>query len=529
MGDCLRANEPCPCGISSDAYQYYTDGEYCFSCAKGFPPSGIPGQLKRESKDSGKNILQDEPGGDATYEYRADRGISVETMQHFGVLTKCINGTPSSIMFPTVRPHRGGKVRSLTEKKFLTVGENPENLLFGQESFPPGCSDTITITEGEYDALSIYEATGRPAVSIRGSSSARKDCAAQFKYLNSFPTIKLACDADEPGQRASLAIAELFEFNRVKTVSFEKELKDANGYLQAGRTQDLRRLWYNATRFMPAGVLSTFADFDAAIDDETFQKPIATFPFRELEEKLQGLRQGEITLLTAQEGIGKTEIIRAIEHHILKTTDLNLGIIHLEENKARTIKGLVGLSLGEPVHLPDSQVSSDELKSGLRNLVRREDRLHVYSNFGGDDPDSICDLIRFLVVACDCKVVTLDHITMLATGRAGEEDERRFLDALSTKMARMVNELQFHLILISHINDDGKTRGSRNISKIASNRVDLYRDIISPNDVERNTTTLTVSKARFSSLTGPAGSLFFDRETFTLKPVRVNEPEELPT
>jgi len=274
--------------------------------------------------------------------------------------------------------------------------------------------------------------------------------------------------------------------------------------------------------------MSTFEEFDAVIDDQEYQQPIATFPFRELQDKLMGLRPGEITLLTAPEGIGKTEIIRACEYHILKSTDLNLGIIHLEENKARSIKGLVGLTLGEPVHLPDSGRSSDDIKRGLRDLVKREDRLHVYSNFGGDDPDVICDLIRFLVVVCDCRVITLDHITMLATGR-DDEDERRFLDRLSTKLASMVNELKFHLILISHVNDDGKTRGSRNISKIASNRVDLHRDIVAEDEVVRNTTTLVVSKARFSSLTGPAGSLFFNRDTFTLTeepPIR--GPEELP-
>lgn len=451
-------------------------------------------------------------------------------MNTYRVIVKHLEGRPTHVIFPWSPKYQSVKVRGFSEKKFQWSGEDWKDgpqLLFGQEAFPPGCSDTVTITEGEYDAMSIFQTTNRPAVSVRGSSSARKDCQAQWKYLNSFDKIKLAFDTDEPGTKARDAVAALFDFNKVYCVHLDPGLKDANAYLQADREVELRRLWWNAKRFMPDGVISTFAEFEEAMSNDSTARPLSSFPWTSLESKLLGLRPGEITLLTAQEGIGKTEILRAIEHHILSTTDENLGIIHLEENKARTVKGLCGLQLGEPAHLPDSTVSQVNLSKALRDLVRREDRLHIYSQFGGDNADSICDLMRFIVVACGCRIVTLDHITMLATGQ-GEEDERRFLDQLSTKFGRLVNELGFHLILISHVNDDGKTRGSRNISKICANRVDLHRDITSGDETERNTTRLMVSKARFSSLTGPAGELFFDRETFSLRTEARIRPVELP-
>lgn len=515
MGDVVRDHQPCPCGLSSHGYYYYTDGEHCFRCNK-----------NTVYKNGGPEISDEDR---VHYDYYPHRGITAETMKHYGVLTKFVNDQPVEVWFKVT--DGVGQIRNFETKRFRwTDKKNTGHLLFGQEAFPPGCSDTITITEGAYDAMSSYQLTGRPAVSIFGASSARKDVANQFQYLNSFDKIKIATDADKPGQEAAAAIAGVFDFNKVLSVSMAEKLKDANGYLENGEGDTYKRLWWNAKRYLPAGVLSTFGEFDAAIDDHDYQEPLASFPWEELESKLLGLRPGEITLLTAQEGIGKTEVIRAVEHHILKTTDLNIGIIHLEENQARTVKGLVGLHFGEPVHLPDSQRSNEDIKRGLRDLVRREDRLHIYSHFGADDPDTIRDLIRFLVVACDCKVVFLDHITMLATGR-DDEDERRFLDRLSTQLGALVNELKFHLVLISHINDEGKTRGSRNISKIAANRVDLDRDIIAADERERNTTRLTVSKARFSSLTGPAGELFFDRETFTLVPASqvINEPEDLPT
>jgi hypothetical protein len=113
---------------------------------------------------------------------------------------------------------------------------------------------------------------------------------------------------------------------------------------------------------------------------------------------------------------------------------------------------------------------------------------------------------------------------MLVTGLA-EKDERQTLDYISTKLSRMVNDLNFHLLLVSHVNDDGLTRGSRNISKVAYNRVDLRRDLLAADETERNTTTLMVSKARLTSLTGPAGSVYFNRDKFCLQPAKEVFPE----
>ena len=81
----------------------------------------------------------------------------------------------------------------------------------------------------------------------------------------------------------------------------------------------------------------------------------------------------------------------------------------------------------------------------------------------------------------------------------------------------MVKELDCALIVVSHVNDDGLTRGSRNISKIADIRIDLKRDLTTSDPVVRRTTHLTVSKNRFCGRTGPAGELLFDPSTYSLE------------
>src|SRR5690606_34796751 len=101
-------------------------------------------------------------------------------------------------------------------------------------------------------------------------------------------------------------------------------------------------------------------------------------PFPTLNRMLYGIRTGESVLITAQEGVGKTEIMRNIEYHLLKETQENVGAFYLEEPRARHLKGLAGIELKAPVHLPDVCASESEIVGALRKVVGKDDRLHLY-------------------------------------------------------------------------------------------------------------------------------------------------------
>ncbi len=154
----------------------------------------------------------------------------------------------------------------------------------------------------------------------------------------------------------------------------------------------------------------------------------------------------------------------------------------------------------------------------MDRLLGDDDRLHIYGHFGSDDPDVIINTIRFLVAVCGCKYIFLDHISIVVSG-LDEEDERKALDRISTKLAMLANDLEFSLVLVSHVNDHGQTRGSRNISKVAHKWVHLDRDVKAADELTRNTTYLTVNKNRGGHETGPAGRLYFDPNTYILKEI----------
>ena len=498
----IRSHLPCPTCGSSDALSEYDDGhKFCFSCNEYF---------------HGDTHLTHETSSDDfeyTYQYIPTRGLTAATMEKFNILTKVDpNGVP--VAHGYTYPNGAVKIRDLLKKDFRSKGDMSNATLFGKDRFQSGSSRGITICEGELDAASVYQLLGSkyPAVSVRSASSARKDCAAEFEYLNSFENIYLCFDGDEPGQRACAEVAGLFNFNKVFHVKLDK-YKDANDYLVHGAEKEFLSTWHNSQKFLPEGIISSFSEFDEILKQEKATS-VASYPWATLQDLTKGIRYGEVVLLTAMEGVGKTEIFRGLEYHLLQTTDANIGVIHLEEGKQRFLLGLAGYDLKTAAH-HDPYLSFEDKSAAMKRAIRNDNRLHYYSHFGSDDPDIILDSIRFMAGACECKFIFLDHITMLVSGNA-DGDERRVLDYISTKLAQMVEELDFCLFLISHINDDGKTRGSRNISKIADLHVQLVRDLDSSDPIVRNTTNLLVKKNRFAAQTGPGGALYFDKETYLI-------------
>lgn len=536
----VERNLPCPNCDSSDAYQLYDDGHgYCYSCKTDvqnkqvdneedvcYPSKNTIEDTKDIVEDT-KDIVKDNKDtlicGRGIYLYKTLRGISENTMKKYNTQVKEVDGVEVSVGFPYHMDDKHAmKIRRLDHKEFFSMGDMNHMALFGMDVFSPGQGSSITITEGELDAMSAYQMLGskRTVVSVRGSSSALKDCKKAFDFISSYDKIYLCLDNDKAGQDATKEVAALFDVNKIHHVKMG-EFKDANEYLDNGKQRAFISIWHEAKKFMPKGIISSFSEVERILDEQANQS-IATYPFETLNTMTHGIRTKEVVLFTAQEKVGKTEIIRAIEHHLIKTTDDNIGIIHLEEGERRAIQGLVGYELQLPAHLPDSGLSNQDTIEAYKKLAGRDDRVHYYAHFGSDDPNTILDRVRYLAAACNCKFIFLDHITMVVTGFEGD-DERKKLDFLSTRLAGMARDLDFCLFLVSHVNDAGQTRGSRNIAKVADILIHLERDVEAADERTRNTTTMMVRGNRFSGATGPSSILRFNMKEFTVTEV---EPYE---
>lgn len=493
----------CPACNSSDAVTVYEDGHgFCFSCEAYHQP----GEIETKKKEPIIKVLTT-PSGYGKLPYR---GLTKETLDKFNVKFGKSRGH-DVILYPL--SSEAQKVRRLDVKDFWVEGSYSQAFPFGMNVFDAGSAKAITICEGENDALAVYQMLGGyPVIAPKnGAQSAAKSLGATKvrEYINSFEKIYICLDNDKAGLDAKDEVAKLFDPNKVYIVSLSK-YKDPHEYLEKHEGKEFVKVWWSSQRYRPKGIISSFDEVFAVLDKDDAPS-IASYPFPTIEKMTLGIRPAEVNVVTAKSGIGKTEILRAIEYHILQTTDLNIGVIHLEEREKRAIQGLAGYSIQRPVHRRDSGVSPEEIKEAYKKAVKRDDRVYYYQHFGSQDLDVIIDVVRNIVAGFGCKVVFLDHITMLVTGFDGE-DERRKLDYLSTRFAMLARELDFTLFLVSHVNDNGQTRGSRNIENIADLWLHIDRDKEAADEKTRNTIKTMIKKNRPASETGPAGILFYDKD-----------------
>lgn len=507
------------CG-SSDGSSVYDDGHlYCHVCntyTRGDDETvGTSQQVQTKTK-----VFTMKTTGEV--KAIVDRGIVRETCEFFGVTQE--TGKHYYPYFDETGAKVAEKIRSVENKTFSIAGNFNKATLFGQSLFQKE-GKYITIVEGELDALASYQMTGSkwPTVSIRnGASAAVKDCKAQYEYLDSFETIVICFDADEPGQKAAKDVAELFG-NKVKIVKHLKEFKDACDYLSNGRGAEYVNQWWRAESYVPDGIIQASTLWDSVSAPEPVAE--AFYPFKGLNELLYGLRSSELITVTAGSGLGKSQFLREILFQILRTTKWNVGGMFLEESVRKTARSIMSLQANKKLHLPDTPVTERELKEAF-DATLGTNRVFLFDHFGSLAIDNVLNRVRYMARACDCRIVFLDHLSILVSG-IDNSDERKSIDVMMTRLRTLVQETGITLICVSHLkrpstdkgHEDGQAvtlsqlRGSGSIAQLSDAVITLERNSMSDDPTVRNTTKVAVAKNRYTGATGPACSLLYDSKT----------------
>jgi twinkle protein len=510
-------HEGCPeCG-SSDGLAIYQDNENCFVCSyhKNYDEGEDRISDKHEVRHAADRNLTPVPQQDQIA--IKDRGISAGAVNKYKVTVNTNPESPVGHVYPYFDEngaHVANKVRRKGEKAFFWEGDVASGTLFGQQLFPAG-GKAITIVEGECDALAGFQLTGSkyPCVSVKSASEAKRNCVDNFEYLDSFEKIVIALDNDEPGQKAAGQIAQLFAPGKVHILKLEKG-KDPNDYLIKGLEKDYINEWFRAPAYMPDG-LRLGSDMELLDEIINYKEPeCIPYPWAGLNNKLYGIRLSELTLFTADTGIGKTTFMKEIEYALLQSEDLKergygVGFLHLEEPKRETLLGMLSIHHNKPYHLPDTPKSEEDLRRAYKEVLDNR-RVVVYDHFGSNEIDTILAKIRHMV-ALGCRYIVLDHLSIIVSDQSG--DERKQLDEISTKLKSLTMNLQIAVVAVIHINRQGQVRGSAGPEQVSNNVIRLTRDKKEVDDWRRNVTQMDVEKCRLSGRTGPACWIFYDNET----------------
>ena len=291
--------------------------------------------------------------------------------------------------------------------------------------------------------------------------------------------------------------------------------------------------WWKAETYVPDGIVAGSSLWAEVNKPEP--KAEAFYPWKGLNEKLYGLRPAELVMVTAGSGLGKSQFLREILYHLLRTTKWNIGGMFLEESVRKTARSIMSLHANKKLHLPDTVVSEQELKESF-DATLGTDRIYLFDHFGSTSADNIVNRIRYMAKACDCRVIFLDHLSIIISGQ-DNGDERKAIDVLMTRLRTLVQELGITLIVVSHLkrpngnqgHEDGQAvslsqlRGSGAIAQLSDAVITLERNSMSADANERHTTKVAVAKNRYSGLTGPACDLKYDVDTGRMHEVKMEE------
>jgi twinkle protein len=449
------------------------------------------------------------------------RGIDIETCKKWKYGVGEYGGKPVQVAnyFDKTGQVVAQKLR-FVDKSFRWLGDTTKVGLYGSHLWRDG-GKMVTITEGEVDALSLSQCFNLkwPVVSIpNGVKSASKIVAKNLDWLETFESVVLCFDQDKQGREAAIEAAQQLSPGKVKIVTSLPH-KDANECLMGGQVRELIDAVYGAKSFRPDGVLPGEEVWDLIIQDDN--RKSVPYPWSGLNDKLFGMRGGELVTLTAGTGIGKSSIARELAHYMLER-DVKVGYIALEESIRKTSEHIMGIQMGLPPHLWEFNDITDDQKRAAFEATVGSGNMVLYDHWGSIDPANLLNRVRYMARAMECKCIFLDHLSIVVSAlEAG--DERRMIDNTMTKLRSLVEETGVHLVLVSHLRrPDGRSheeggntslaqlRGSHAIAQLSDAVIGCERN--QQDESTANLLTLRVLKNRYSGHTGIATTLEYHDE-----------------
>jgi twinkle protein len=510
-------HSPCEnCG-SKDNLGVWEDHTYCFGCHNYEKTNG---ELPKVEK---QKIISDMIEG--IVEALPSRKIDSETCKKFNYQTTEYKGEPVHIAnFYDRNYNRVAQKLRFKDKRFIWLGDTDKITLFGQNLWRDG-GKMVVITEGEIDALTVSKVQNNkfPVVSVpSGASSAKKYIKKELEWLSKFENIVLMFDEDEAGKSATIECANILPVKKVKIASLPA--KDPSELLQNGQGSKIIDAMWEAKAYTPQGIIEGVNTKELLLNDDY----VETIPYQwnGFNQKLGGIRRGELVLLTAGSGTGKSQVCREIAYHLISQKE-KVGYIALEESVKRSVRGIVSVGLNQLIHLPEvkEKLTEEEIINEWNNI---KDYICFYDHFGSSDTEDLMNRIRYMVQSLDCKTIILDHISIVISGLA-DGDERRLIDNTMTNLRKLVEEVKCAMFVVSHLKrPEGKNgheegvqtslshlRGSHSLAQLSDAVVGFERN--QQDEIQSNVMTARVLKNRYSGDTGIACSLIYDKQTGRLK------------
>ena len=471
-GECVE-KLPHSCG-TRDGLQVFDKGGgkydgYCFACNtpiadpyKDKPKGYVPPKPKEKSPEEIQQELE-EVGSCPTLDLPT-RGLKKEYLEYFGVkvgVNEMDGVTPSIAYFPyVVDGEVRYKARALDVKKMWGVGKLKGAEPFGWREALDSGAHTLIITEGEFDAVALFQmmkesnkhnpefASFNPAViSLPSGASSAKATVAKYmpKIRGHFKKVVLAFDMDEPGNKAAEEVATVYP------TAHRADLpeKDPNECLLKGK----KKACVSAVTYKSSVAKnSRLVRIEDIFDEAKEQAPWGvSWPWPKLTELTRGIRTGETYYLGAAQKMGKSEVVNSIAAHLIKEHGWKVLLAKPEEANKKTTKMLAGKIAGRVFHDPKVEFDFDAYEATRPILNGKVLMVDLYQHLGWES-------LKDDIIAASsegAKAIFIDPITNLTNGMSPTDTNTK-LQEVSQEIAAMSKDLDFAAFIFCHLNKPPK-------------------------------------------------------------------------
>lgn len=458
-------------------------------------------------------------------------------------------GKPKRVYYPyydSAGTLTGVKIRIWPKERFLIAGKLTG--VFGKNTCQ-GEAKRLIITEGEEDALAarqLFASSGDVVHCVSLANGANEQGKLDACILNDqvffarYQRIYLCLDTDAPGKATSKRLGNWLCSFAEWVAIVELPLKDFSDCLVQGKEAEARAAVKKARKHTPEGIIDG-KDINLADILRPRPKGVPT-PFKELDNKLKGLRRGELVTVCAGSGIGKSTLVRELAYHMVTHHNLSVCHITLENAYEDTAASYLAMQIGipPPVFLAHAEeYKPEQLEEAAVKTIRN---MYFFDHFGSIEKPSLIEKIRYYA-RCGVDFIILDHLSMVVSG-LDTNDERRDIDRIMTDLAALCVETGVGIISVVHLkrktsegesyNHGGEVsltdlRGSAALEQLSWSVVAMERNQ-QAEDGEEDFSVLRVLKNRTWGYLGKAGRVRYDHGTGRLcevEDVRQDEPHDI--
>lgn len=409
-------------------------------------------------------------------EFIADRFLSIPISLRLGCASK-----DGDIAFPFVVNGKllRWKSRNMKDKKLMSMSPLPDSMkdiklpFWNQSNAKPG--GNLVITEGEFDTIALTQLGIENVVSLpNGASSVSTSFRSQYAFLQKFKEIYLCFDNDTAGEKAVEEARKLLPVDKFRRIRLPA--KDANDWIKSGDAtiEIFQDLMFKAEKNQIEEIV-LFRDlpksFYEAIDMGT------STGWDQLDEVIGGIRTGELTVVSADTGAGKTTFCVNLLCNLIKADKSGFWINSWEMDYKIIVRKVATNICGQRLKYESFtavQIAKFEKWMESHNVLINPLKSKA-------SIEALDKQVELATKVYGVKYILLDHLDYIV-GKSKDIPNHERIEEVVLAIHQMAQEHDVHIFLIAHPKqtDDrtgaihmGQLKGSAAIKQYADNIITI--------------------------------------------------------